>query len=218
MLKIALILSGCGFQDGSEIHEATLCLLALAEAGLEVECFAPDRDQAGVINHLTQAEMQEKRNILIESARIARGEIQPLKNLNPDAFAGILLPGGFGAVANLSDFATKGEACSVDPDLKKCILAFYAAKKPIGATCITPAVLAKIFEGTASVKLTLGSDPKNAQTLENMGMQGKLAKISECVIDEKNRIFTTPCYMEPDDLPKMYQAIKDLVHSMKKNL
>ena len=157
MSKVALILSGCGYLDGAEIHESTLSLLALAQAGHEVDSFAPDRDQFNVVNHITQEKMEEKRNILIESARITRGKISPLSALVVDDFDAIMLPGGYGVALSLSDFATKSTECSVDPELKRIILDFHSAKKPIGATCITPAILAKIFEGVASVRLTLGT-------------------------------------------------------------
>lgn len=197
--------------DGSEIHESTLCLLALHQAGHQVQCFAPDIPQAKVVNHLTSAEMDESRNCLVEAARIARGEIRPLHELDASAFDAILIPGGFGVASNLSTFGIEQTECSVNEDLRHAVLGFYEQKKPIGATCITPAVLGKIFEGIQSVKLTLGSNPGTNEHLVTMGMEAEAATASQMVADEENKVFTTPCYMEPADLSGMYEGIKQVV-------
>ena len=211
MVKVALVLAGCGYLDGSEIHESTLCLLALHQAGHEAHCFAPDMPQAGVINHITKQPMDESRNCLIESARIARGDIQPLKDLDPDAFDAILIPGGFGVASNLSTFAKDQADCSVNDHLRKAILGFYEQGKPIGATCIAPAVLGKVFEGVAPVTLTLGLDDGANAHLVAMGMEVEPAGVAEVVADEENKVFTTPCYMEPPSLSGMYEGIKQVV-------
>lgn len=211
MAAIAVVLSGCGFMDGSEIHESTLCLLALHQAGHSVECFAPDIPQAQVINHLTKAPMGETRNCLVEAARIARGAIKPLAELDEGEFDAILLPGGFGAAANLSTFGADQENCTVNADLQRTILAFHKAGKPIGATCITPAVLAKIFEKVTPVTMTLGSSAGANAPLDNMGMQSTPATASQMVADEENRVYTTPCYMEPPDLAGMFEGITAVV-------
>jgi len=213
-MKVAVILSGCGFRDGSEIHESVLCLLALAQKGHDVHCFAPDKSQVAVVNHLTGAKEEGGRNVLVESARIARGKISPLAELNPNEFDGILLPGGFGAASNLSSFGADKEQCTVDKDLKKSILQFHSSKKPIGATCISPAPLAKIFQGVAQVTMTLGTNSGANENLEKMDMIAKAASASEMVADEKNKVFTTPCYMEPDDLAGMFEGIKKVVQKM----
>ena len=155
MAKVAVILSGCGFMDGSEIHESVLTLLALAMKNHEVYCFSPDTEQKKVVNHLTGEEAPESRNVLVESARIARGKILPLKDLDVSQFDALMLPGGFGAALNLSDFAERQENCSVDPDLKRVILQAHKEKKPIGATCITPAAIAKIFQDVTPFVMTL---------------------------------------------------------------
>lgn len=211
MKKVALILAGCGFQDGSEVHESVLCLLALQQAACQVQCFAPDIPQAKVVNHLTGEEVNESRNVLVESARIARGKIKSLEQLDVDAFDAVLIPGGFGVALNLSNFATKGTGCDVNPKLHQVVLSFYEQKKPIGATCISPAVLAKIFEGKQTVTMTLGQGEGPLHQLEEMGMQPKAASSSQMVADEQNKVYTTPCYMEPPDLPGMYEGVKKVV-------
>jgi len=211
MARVALILSGCGVFDGAEIHESTLCLLALAQAGHRAACFAPDIPQRDVINHLTSEPMEEQRNVLVESARIARGKISPLSELKVDEFDAILLPGGFGAAKNLCDYAINGEQCTVLPELADILRAFHKAGKVIGATCITPALLAKVFENEMQVTLTLGSLPENKESLEKMGAKGVLCNAHSVVDDDKNRIYTTPCYMEDTTLAELFVGITDLV-------
>lgn len=212
MAKVALVLSGCGVFDGSEIHESVLCLLALSEAGHSVHFFAPDREQIKVINHLTQEEKPgEKRNVLEESARIARGKILSLAKLKTQDFDAIMLPGGFGAALNLSDYGSKGTEAHVLPELVKILREFHAAKKVILATCISPALIAKAFEGVAVLTLTLGKDPKEKEKLEKMKMKGVLKGVEEGAFDEENRVYTTPCYMEPPDLPGMLKGIRAIV-------
>jgi len=211
MSRVAVILSGCGVKDGSEIHESVLCLLALAQAGHTYHCFAPDIPQACVVNHYTgKSSPDERRNVLVESARIARGVISPLSDLKADEYDAILLPGGFGAASNLSTFASEGIECTVNEEVRNILLEFYKAKRPIAATCITPAVLAKVFQGVTCLKLTLGEGESNQQ-LEAMGMQAIPADVSSVVVDEGNRIYTTPCYMNPPDLAGMFEGIKKMV-------
>jgi len=215
MAKVAVILSGCGYLDGTEVHESVVSLLVLEKKGHSYHCFAPDVLQMRVINHLTgEEEKGVRRNVLEESARIARGRIKPLESLQVEEFDAILLPGGFGAAQNLSDFAELREGCSVHPDLKRVLLEFYQEKKPILATCIAPAVLAKVFFGKAVIKMTLGSDPVNCELLEKMGMEPESKKVSEASFDEKNRIYTTPCYMEPDDLVGLYKGVSLIIDKL----
>lgn len=215
MAKVALILSGCGYLDGSEIHETVFCLLALAEAGHSYHSFAPDRPQAKVVNHLTQEAVPgESRNCMVEAARIARGAISPLEKLVPGEWDALLMPGGFGVVCNLSDFATKGTHCTVNKKLTETLQEFHSQKKSIGATCISPALLAKVFEGRALLTLTLGQSDANAQ-LEEMGMKSVAASSSDAVVDEANRVYTTPCYMEPPDLPAMLEGIRKVVSHLR---
>lgn len=215
MGKIAVILSGCGHLDGAEIHESVLCLYHLARHGHQFECFAPDVSSKYIVNHLTkEIERDIERNVLVESARIARGKIKDLNELNPHQFQAIVLPGGFGVALNLSDFAEKGERCKVNETLKKILLEFYKQKKPIGATCITPAIVAKVFENVASLKLTLGSNPENKEMLDHLGMKGCLAKIDQNVADEEHLVFTTPCYMEPENLMGVFKGIEQMIDKL----
>lgn len=215
MAKVAVILSGCGHMDGSEIHEASLCLLELCIQGHQYFCFSLDKMQKKVVNHLTQEEVKgAPRNMLQESARIARGKIAQVKEIKEKDFDALLLPGGLGAALNLCDFAEKSEHCHVDLDVQQVIQGFYFHKKPIGATCIAPVVVAKALEGVAHCKMTLGSDAHYQEILEKMGAQGVLAEVSCCVVDKVNKIFTTPCYMEKTDIAGIYQGIKQLISEM----
>ncbi|MDX8431631.1 MAG: isoprenoid biosynthesis glyoxalase ElbB [Candidatus Algichlamydia australiensis] len=208
MAKVAVILSGCGYLDGAEIHESVLSLLVLEQKGHTYQCFAPDIVQKKVINHLTQEEvLGQKRNVLEESARIARGRVLPLADLKADSFDAVMFPGGFGAALNLSDFAELQESCSLHPDVKVLLHQFHEEKKPILATCISPALLARAFSGKQELKMTLGSDPSSCELLKRMGMKAERKKIDEACFDEANRIYTTPCYMEPDDLTGLYKGI-----------
>ncbi|OGQ88073.1 MAG: isoprenoid biosynthesis protein ElbB, partial [Deltaproteobacteria bacterium RIFOXYA12_FULL_58_15] len=151
--KIGVILSGCGFQDGAEIHESVLTLLALDRAGAEIICMAPNIDQRKVVNHHSGQDMDEKRNVLIESARIARGEIRDIAEVHANELDGLVMPGGFGVALNLSDFALKGPDATINPDVARVVGEMFAQRKPIGAICISPAVLSKILESTG-IKLT----------------------------------------------------------------
>ena len=191
--RIAVILSGCGFQDGAEIQEAVLTLLAIERSGAKYSCFAPDMAQHHVTNHLTSKTAEgETRNVLAESARIARGVIKPLSEFNESEFDALLLPGGFGAALNLSTFALDGPGCTVNKDLEKAIKAIAAAGKPIGSLCITPAIMAKVL---GDVELTIGSDPDTAAAVEKLGAKHKVTTFGEIIIDKGHKLVTAPCYM-----------------------
>ena len=192
MTKIAVVLSGCGVFDGAEIHESVLTLLAIGRAGASYQCFAPDMDQYHVINHMTGDEMDEKRNVLTESSRIARGDIKPLSDYNAADFDALILPGGFGAAKNLSTFAFNGADCTVNTDVEAALKSTRSAGKPIGALCITPAVLAKVF---GDVTLTIGQDEGTAGAIESLGCAHKKTDHGEIIVDEAAKIVTTPCYM-----------------------
>lgn len=189
---IAVILSGCGVYDGAEIHESTLTLLALDRQGASYQCFAPDIDQAHVINHVTGEATQENRNVLVEAARIARGAIKDLKEFDAADFDAIVFPGGFGAAKNLSSFAFDGAACSVNDDVATVVKATHGAGKPIGALCIAPAVMARIFEDG---QMTIGQDEETAQAIEAMGATHKQTNHGGVIIDDNLRLVTSPCYM-----------------------
>lgn len=190
--KFAVILSGCGVYDGAEIHEAVLTLLAVDRAGGTYQCFAPDVAQMHVVNHLTGQPTDESRNVLVEAARIARGAIKPLSELKAADFDAVLLPGGFGAAKNLCTFAVAGPDCAVNPDAEAAIKAFHAAQKPIGALCISPALVAKVL---GNVTVTIGNDPDTAQAVEKTGATHVVAGHGQTVVDAANKVVTTPCYM-----------------------
>lgn len=192
MKKIAVVLSGCGVYDGAEIHEATLTMLAISQQGASYQCFAPNLNQAHVINHLTGEEMNETRNVLVESARIARGNIKDLSEYSPLDYDAIIFPGGFGAAKNLCTFAFDGPDCSVNKDVEKAIRSTVVAEKPLGALCISPAIIAKVL---VDVELTIGQDQATADAVEAMGAQHQRTTHGEIVIDKKYKVISTPCYM-----------------------
>lgn len=192
MKKIAVVLAGNGVYDGAEIHESTLTLLAIVQNGAEYQCFAPDVNQAHVVNHLTGEEMSEIRNVLVESARIARGKIKPLSEYKAADYDAIIFPGGFGAAKNLCSFAFDGVDCAVIPEIENVIRETVSAEKPIGALCITPVIFAKVL---GDVKVTIGQDESTFQAIEEMGGFHEKTKHGEIVVDEKYKLVTTPCYM-----------------------
>jgi len=193
--RIGVVLSGCGVQDGAEIHEAVLTLLALDRAGAESVCMAPDRDQVDVVNHRTGQPTGERRNVLVEAARIARGKIRPVTEVRAAELDGIVLPGGYGAAKNVCTFAVDGAECRVDAGVATLLRDLHAAGKPIAALCIAPAVLAAVFGKSLQPELTIGNDPGTAKALESMGARHRPAAVTEVVVDHKNRLVTTPCYM-----------------------
>ncbi len=211
MKKFAVVLSGCGVFDGAEIHEATLTMLAIMKNGATYEIFAPDVEQYHVINHITGEEMLEKRNVLIESARIARGKIKDLKDYEANSFDALIFPGGFGAAKNLCDFAFKGENCAVNPDVEKAILKTAGQNKPIGALCISPVIIAKIF---GDVEVTIGKEKGPAEAIEKMGATHIKTTHGEVIIDEKNNLFTTPCYMLDANILQIAEGTENIVRAM----
>jgi len=168
MTTIGVLLSGCGVKDGSEIHEAVLTLLFLDLRGAKILCMAPDIRQQQVINHLTGEKTDEQRNVLVESARIARGEIKNVKNISAGDIDGLILPGGFGAVTNLSDFAFKGKDTLVNEDVKRLLNEMTSTGKPVGAICIAPATLTGAIRDRSPF-VTIGTDISTAQIIEEMG-------------------------------------------------
>jgi enhancing lycopene biosynthesis protein 2 len=190
--KFAVVLSGCGVYDGAEIHEATMTLLAIVKNGAEYQCFAPDIPQHHVVNHITGQEMDETRNVLIESARIARGAIKPLSDFDAKDFDAIIFPGGFGAAKNLSTFAFDGPSCKVNENVEKVIKQMVELTKPVGALCIAPAVIAKVL---GDVEVTIGQDKGTAEAIEKMGGTHKSTNNGEVHIDSRYKVVTNPCYM-----------------------
>lgn len=207
--KVAVILSGCGVFDGAEINETVLTALRLDQQGAQVEFFAPDITQHHVLNHLTGEEMPEQRNVLVESARMTRGQSRDVRELQAADFDALIMPGGFGVAKNLSDFAFKGADCTVQADTLQAILQFKEAKKPIGLMCISPVLSAKIFgEG---VQCTIGSDQDTAAAITQMGAAHASCAVDAVVVDQTHRLVTTPAYMLAQSISQAAQGINALV-------
>lgn len=211
--KIAVILAGCGFKDGSEIHESVLTLLHLVKQGATPMLFAPNEKQATVTNHLTGDAGGESRNILIESARIARGNIKDIKELKVTDADALVLPGGYGAALNLCDFAVKGVHCTVHPQVQRVVQEFYQAKKPIGAICIAPAIIGKVL-GSYGIELTIGSDGGTAQALEKMGVKHVNTTVENFHWDSKNKIASTAAYMLAKNIAEAESGIAKLIQKV----
>ena len=209
--KIAVVLSGSGVYDGSEIHEATLSLYAISKNGGIYQIFAPNVDQHHVVNHLTGEQTDETRNVLVESARIARGDIKDLAEFNSNNFDAILFPGGFGVAKNLCSLAFDGADCKVNSDVEKAIIEMHTASKPIAALCIAPALIAKVITGA---EVTIGSDEGTVETIEAMGSHHKQAGHGEVVIDVKNKIVTTPCYMLDATIAQIGEGAENVVKTL----
>jgi enhancing lycopene biosynthesis protein 2 len=215
MKKIAVCLSGCGVFDGSEIHEAVCTLLALDQAGAKAVCCAPDVRQAEVVNHLRHAPASEFRNVLTESARIARGEIKDIRDVKVADVDGLIFPGGMGAAKNLCTFATDGANCKVNPDVERFVGDMLAAKKPIGAICIAPAMLARIVgKKDLHPRMTIGTDVVTAKAMNAMGVQHCDCTVTDMVVDEKHKIVTTPAYMLGKGPAEVFEGIKKLVNEV----
>ena len=207
--KVAVILSGCGVYDGAEIHESVITLLRLDQRGAKVQCFAPNIAQHHVINHLTGEEMPESRNVLVESARIARGDIKDISEANAEAFDALIVPGGFGAAKNLSDFAFQGTDCAVQPDVLALAEAFAEAGKPIGLMCISPAIAAKIYG--PGVVCTIGKDADTAAAVSKMGGEHHECDVSEIVEDKARKLVSTPAYMLANSISEAASGINKMV-------
>lgn len=210
MTKVGVVLSGCGVYDGAEIHEATLTLYFLDRAGAEILCMAPDVSQMHVIDHTKGEPSGEARNVLCESSRIARGDIRNMKDVKAADIDALIFPGGFGAAKNLCDFAVKGADCAVNPEVARLVGEIHAAKKPVGFICIAPVIAAKVL-GAASPKLTIGNDPGASAAIEAMGGRHVQAPVEGIVVDEANKIVTTPAYMLGPTISKVAQGIEKLV-------
>mmetsp|Transcript_38900 Transcript_38900/g.81363 ORF Transcript_38900/g.81363 Transcript_38900/m.81363 type:complete len:235 (+) Transcript_38900:24-728(+) len=202
--KVAIVLCGCGVYDGSETTEVVSALIHLSRAGVEVSAFAPNKDQMHVVNHLTGEEETsgENRNVLVESARIARGNVKALDECNAGDFDALVIPGGFGAAKNLSDYASKGADLTVDSTLEEIMRKFHTQGKPIGLSCIAPTIAAKVF-GSTGCKLTVGSDVESekypfagaAGAIKSLGAQHQTCEPNEACIDKENKIVSSSAYM-----------------------
>lgn len=209
MTTIGVLLSGCGVLDGSEIHEATLALYFLNKVGAKVVCLAPDLTVAAM-DHGTKTPMGETRNIRVEAARIARGPVLDTAQVKAADLDGLILPGGFGAAKNLCDFAVNGARGTVEPSVAALLKAMHAAKKPIGAICIAPTVLALAL-GEHHPELTIGNDPATAQELTQAGARHADCPVDGIVVDTANRLVTTPAYMLGPGIADIALGIEKLV-------
>lgn len=214
MARVALVLSGCGVFDGSEIHEAVCCLVHLSRSGATVEMFAPDIS-APAVNHVTGQPEAQARNVMVESARIARGKIRPLAQLKAGEFDAAVFPGGFGAAKNLCDFATKGAQCTVQPDVERVIKEFHGAGKPVGLCCIAPVLAAKTLgkgAGGPGVTVTLGDGKGVADAVASMGSTHVSKPVTAAVTDERAQVVTSPAYMYGEaPVHEVYEGIGAMI-------
>ena len=212
MKKIAVILAGCGVQDGSEIHETVATLLAIQRAGHTYDCFAPDTLQHEVVDHTSGQVMNEERNVLTEAARIARGDIQPLDSYRPEDYDALIFPGGNGVAKNLFTYAFDGVDCTIDPMVRQVILDTYAEGAPIGAICISPMLIVKAFEDMDTTPtVTLGDAADPAADVEQLGGRHVSKAADDICVDEANRIVTTPAYMTAQHIGEAAAGIEKLV-------
>jgi enhancing lycopene biosynthesis protein 2 len=216
MAKVGVVLSGCGVFDGSEIHEAVITLLALDRAGAEIICMAPDAPQLHVVNHLTgEVAEGESRNILVESARIARGEIKDMATVTAADIDALVLPGGFGAAKNLCDFAINGPECQVNPEVSRLVNDVVAAQKPLAAICIAPALIARILSQAGKApQVTIGTDPGTAEAINAMGAVHVNKAVEEFVVDENLNILTTPAYMLAGSIKEAAAGIEATIQDL----
>lgn len=210
MAKVAVVLAGCGVYDGAEINEAVLSLLCLEQQGATYQCFAPDIEQMHVVNHLTGEPVEgESRNVLVEAARIARGNIKPITEARAEEYDALLVPGGFGAAKNLCNFAVAGAEMAVQQDFLALAQSFHQAGKPIGLICIAPVMAAAICgEGT---RCTIGNDADTAAAIAAMGGEHLECPVTEARVDTDRKMVTTPAYMLAGSVSEAYAGISDCV-------
>ena len=213
MPKVGVVLSGCGVNDGAEIHESVITMLFLDRAGAEMILMAPNIDQLHVINHATGKEIEgESRNVLVESARIARGEIKDIVDVTSEDIDALIFPGGFGVAKNLCDYAMAGADCSVNPDVFRLVSEVHSAEKPIGVICISPAMMGKVMEKMGEkVSLTIGNDEQTANDLITMGAKHVTCPVQEIVVDKDKKVVSTPAYMLAGRISEAADGIEKLV-------
>lgn len=217
MKKVAVVLAGCGKMDGSEIHESVSCLIHLARHGVAYRCFAPDKLQADVVNHASGKPASESRNLLVEAARITRGEISPLAHLNPAEFDAVVFPGGFGAAKNLCTFASEGADCTVDANVERVFKGFHTQDKPIAMCCIAPVIAARVLgttSGGPGCTVTIGSDVGTAGAIQSMGATNVNRGVTQAHVDETNRLVTTPAYMLDANPYEVFEGIGQMIDSL----
>lgn len=213
MPRFAVVLSGCGRADGSEIHESVSALLAIDSAGCTYQCFAPDIEQAAVINNLTSEKTDEHRNVLVESARIARGDIKDLRTFNAENFECIVFPGGLGAITNWCDFAEKGVSCTVENSINHVLNESFDKGLVIGAMCIAPVIVAKVL-GKHGITVTIGNDKTVAEKIEQTGAKHQNTATTDVCVDEENLIVTTPAYMLATSVKDVFDGAEAMVREM----
>ena len=214
MPRVGVVLSGCGVFDGAEIHESVITLLALDRANAEIVFMAPDVEQMHVVDHLTGTPAEgEGRNVRVESARIARGEVTNIAQVKAGDLDALIFPGGFGAAKNLCDFAVKGTECSVQSDVSRLVVEMHRAGKPIGFICISPAMAAKIFSeaGGKGGKLTIGTDEETGDAVNRLGAEHVSCDVRDCVVDGENKVVSTPAYMLAGRITEASDGINKLV-------
>ena len=211
--KIGVVLSGCGVYDGSEIHEAVFTLLAIDKNGAEAVCMAPDL-ALDEVNHLTGEATGAKRNVLVESARIARGNIKDIKDVSAGDLDAVIFPGGFGAAKNLCNFAVKGAGATVHPEVARLLKEMTAAGKPIGAICIAPALIAAALGKEVGPTLTIGNDKGTATEIQKTGARHQECPVTEFVVDRNNKIVSTPAYMLASHISEAYEGIDKCVRAV----
>ena len=223
-MKIGVLLSGNGVYDGVEIQEAVLTLLAIDEIGAESVCISINKDQHHVINHLNGEEMNEKRNMLIESARVARGNVKDISTVDPVDIDALVIPGGFGSAKNFTTWAFKGADGDILPEVKLLLVNLVNVGKPIAALCVSPVVVSKAFEGsTITPKMTIGTDNEKSpfdiasfiSGLQNCGTETSLKSVREIEIDTENKIITAPCYMMEASISEVRKNIRTAIEALR---
>jgi enhancing lycopene biosynthesis protein 2 len=212
--KVGVVLSGCGVYDGAEIHESVITMMALDKRGAEMVICAPDVAQMHVVNHLTgEVDEGAERNVLVESARIARGSITDVTEISADQLDALILPGGFGAAKNLCDFAVSGPDCTVNPDVAALVRDVHSQGKPVAAVCIAPALIAKVLGGEAP-ELTIGTDADTAGAIESMGATHVACPVTEFVVDREKKIVSSPAYMLGQSISEVAEGIDRTVEAL----
>lgn len=223
MRKVAVVLSGCGVYDGSEIHETVLTLLAIKQNGGEYQCMAPNIKQHHVLNHMSGEELNEDRNVLIESSRIARGDIKNINECSMDDYDALVIPGGFGAAKNLSKWAFNGPDGEINADVRRIVNEAVTQKKPVAALCMGPTLVAKSLEGSGlNSKLTVGTTEESSPYeidaisagMESVGANPSMKSIREVEIDQNNKIVSAPCYMMDGDIVDVHNNIQLAIKEM----
>ena len=223
-MKIGVLLSGCGVYDGAEIHEATLTLLSIDEIGAEAVCISVDREQHHVVNHITGEEMKESRNMMVEAARIARGNITNILDVNPADIDALIIPGGFGSAKNFTSWAFEGPEGTILPEVKLLIVNMLNIGKPVAALCVSPVVMAKALDGSAlHANMTIGSNHEGSpydiegfsNGLESLGATTEMKTVREIVIDSTNKIITAPCYMMDATISDVRKNVRSAVEALR---